>query len=616
MITEGEYTVSGGHEVYCTLCGDGGQLLMCGSCIRSYCEICVERVSGKEYLNNLLKDDDQEFTCYSCDPLPMEPHGQIMQLYFSRKQSKAKRLNFAMEKKVFKTPEYVSDSEEGITAVEESKPAKKGGESVQPKKNSGSNSAAKPKRSFSPKSIVSNELSDSEADSVDTDDVCLSDSSLFGKEKKRECKRKRHSSSEANAQEPVKTDTKSGERSSKSIVFTKKKRRYIQQKFELDGSDFECGSDSSNSEVKISNPSKMPKKAVVSPSSSMDESNLHTGCVKRSKLAYLLSSAEDSDHVNMDDNKLIVSMGDSAVDDHCFSPSTPDKRPFSPLTYLTPRSKMQVSSESSDNEFQVVRSKPKKRRVLNRQSTDDDDSSSPEKKVKGHGSNDDPTDLSRVGPRLRKKDSRKFILSDSDFTDTEKEAKKDNGDRGKSPEEQVTPGKKRRAIRKLIDDSKLDEKTKLADQRESERLDRLKKKKKTNSKSELEGEQLVLEQDIATKNPKVSVCAYTYMEHIHVHVVIKLCTYMYYNCKTFQFCILFVVGQVSVRSTIVPSLKPHQKEGIKFLYDACVESLALFKEGQRNGAILAHCMGLGKTLQVHVCKLPEPNVRILSVTQP
>ncbi len=48
-----------------------------------------------------------------------------------------------------------------------------------------------------------------------------------------------------------------------------------------------------------------------------------------------------------------------------------------------------------------------------------------------------------------------------------------------------------------------------------------------------------------------------------------------------------------------------RRRGSKFLYDACV---ALFKEGQRYGAILAHCMGLGKTLQVHVYKLPEPNV--------
>ena len=61
--------------------------------------------------------------------------------------------------------------------------------------------------------------------------------------------------------------------------------------------------------------------------------------------------------------------------------------------------------------------------------------------------------------------------------------------------------------------------------------------------------------------------------------------------------------QVAVRSSITPSIKPHQKEGIKFLYEACVESLKRFKSGQRNGAILAHCMGLGKTLQVGSCSV-------------
>ena len=55
---------------------------------------------------------------------------------------------------------------------------------------------------------------------------------------------------------------------------------------------------------------------------------------------------------------------------------------------------------------------------------------------------------------------------------------------------------------------------------------------------------------------------------------------------------------VEVDKKLVNKLKPHQARGIKFMWDACFESVAQIREDKiPGGAILAHCMGLGKTLQ-------------------
>jgi transcriptional regulator ATRX len=59
-------------------------------------------------------------------------------------------------------------------------------------------------------------------------------------------------------------------------------------------------------------------------------------------------------------------------------------------------------------------------------------------------------------------------------------------------------------------------------------------------------------------------------------------------------------GSVQVDSSLVQVLKDYQLEGVQFMWDCCFESFEMIAKPNNlgSGCLLAHCMGLGKTLQV------------------
>ncbi|XP_046489570.1 transcriptional regulator ATRX isoform X2 [Neodiprion pinetum] len=272
------------------------------------------------------------------------------------------------------------------------------------------------------------------------------------------------------------------------------------------------------------------------------------------------------------------------------------------------KSQLKEEDGKRDTEVENItqRKKRPKRRMLGSDSdsvklTDlsDDDGDDTAAKKKKSGSESEDSDL--MFAQLRKK---RFTKRNTRNSDSDSESEQDekptkqkrkrikkmdsDSDSDMPTNSQDTQGKfHRKNIRKVLKDKQVADVTKIAGKEEEERLKRIAERQKLYNEMyeiklarEAKVDKLVLDFDEETKKELISV-----------------------------------------HEDLVKRLKPHQAQGIKFMWDACFESLERTKSTKGSGCIVAHCMGLGKTFQVvtlahTLLTHPETGIKTIMVICP
>ncbi|XP_077433961.1 transcriptional regulator ATRX isoform X2 [Vanacampus margaritifer] len=249
------------------------------------------------------------------------------------------------------------------------------------------------------------------------------------------------------------------------------------------------------------------------------------------------------------------------------------------------RHKLSLSEADSDDdgkEDNAEKTKKVAKKKREKKKVDSDDSADSDFKKSGSSEDSVMSEaLSESGNEEKRRKTRSSKRKDAEKQKGSKQKKKrrrikvqDSSSNEKSGEEdgddQDEDRKGRKKIRKILKDDKLRTETRDALKEEEDRRKRIAEREQLKKKLR---ETIVLEESSQVTCP------------ITTKLVLDE------NEETKE-------PQVQVHRNLVTKLKPHQVDGVQFMWDCCCESVKKIEKSPGSGCILAHCMGLGKTLQV------------------